>query len=75
MISGSRLTLKATELDIFVHQMSGFSREKAVELFNIPEGYTPVTVIALGYKNENDKGKIKQRKELSEIVFKNSFGK
>ncbi|MCH7972372.1 MAG: nitroreductase family protein [Bacteroidetes bacterium] len=68
------LTLKATEQDIYVHQMAGFSREKAVELFNIPEGFIPVTAIALGYKNENDEGKIKQRKELSEIVFENSFG-
>lgn len=69
------LTLKAIEQDIYVHQMAGFSREKAVELFKIPEGYTPVTVIALGYKNENDEDKIKQRKELNEIVFENFFGK
>ena len=69
------LTLKATELDIYVHQMAGFSREKAVDLFNIPEGFTPITVMALGYINENDESKIKQRKELSDIVFEKSFNK
>ncbi|HED07603.1 MAG TPA: nitroreductase [Ignavibacteria bacterium] len=67
------LTLKATELDIFVHQMSGFSRDKAIELFNIPEGYTPVSVIALGYKNIDDQKPEKGRKEISEFVFENSF--
>jgi len=69
------LILKATELDIYAHQMAGFSREKAVELFNIPDNYTPVTVIALGYKNEDDKKPEKGRKEISELVFENSFGK
>ncbi len=67
------LTLKATELDVYVHQMAGFSREKAKELFNIPDNYTPVTVIALGYKNEQDKKPEKERKEISEFVFENSF--
>jgi len=68
------LTLKATELEIYGHQMAGFSRDKAIELFNIPEGYNPVTVIAFGYKNKDDKKPEKGRKEINELVFKNNFG-
>jgi len=69
------LTLQATELDIYLHQMAGFSREKAKENFNIPNDFTPITVIALGYKNEDDKKPEKGRKEIKDLVFENDFGK
>ena len=43
------LTLQATALDLYVHQMAGFSAEKARELYGIPESAEPMVALALGY--------------------------
>lgn len=50
----ANLTLQATSLGLFVHQMGGFDAEKARTLFEIPEGYDPVNVIAIGYPDNPD---------------------
>jgi nitroreductase len=72
------LALQATALGLQVHQMAGFDREKAQEVFGIPEGYAPGSVIAVGYQgdpsNLNDRfvaGEVapRTRKPLSEIVL------
>ncbi|MEL6820116.1 MAG: nitroreductase family protein [Calditrichota bacterium] len=79
------LSLQATAMDIYLHQMGGYFPEKARELLEIPEGYTPVTFIAAGYLGDAEQlpeklrereGAARQRKELSEIVAsgKWSFG-
>ncbi len=77
------LSLQAISMDIFLHQMGGFNKEEAKKLFNIPTGYDPVSVIALGYQGNADKLpsplrerelKPRERKPLSEIVFANTFG-
>ncbi len=46
------LLAQATALGLMVHQMAGFYRDQAREAFAIPEGYAPVTVIALGYPGD-----------------------
>ena len=46
------LVLQATSMDLFVHQMAGFDREKARETYQIPEGFEPVAAIAVGYGGE-----------------------
>ncbi len=43
------LLVEATALNLFVHQMAGFSPEKVKELFTVPEGFEPVAAIAIGY--------------------------
>ena len=77
------LTLQATALDLYVHQMAGFYPEKAAEAFEIPEEFEPVAVLALGYLgNPDDLPKPlrereraeRSRKPLSELVFGESFG-
>ena len=45
----TNLTMQATAMDLYVHQMAGFDSEKAQQLFKIPEGYKPVSAIAIGY--------------------------
>jgi nitroreductase len=45
----TNLTLQATSMRLYVHQMAGFNSEKAKQLFNIPDGYEPVSAIAIGY--------------------------
>lgn len=44
------LCLQAAALGLMTHQMAGFVPERARELFNIPERYTPLTMLALGYQ-------------------------
>ena len=43
------LCLQATALGISVHQMGGFSPQKARELYGIPAAFEPLTAVALGY--------------------------
>ena len=50
----TNLTLQATAMGLYVHQMAGFDAEKAKETFNIPEGFEPVTAIAIGYYGSKD---------------------
>ena len=63
----TNLTLQATAMGLFVHQMSGFDSEKAKKLFNIPGGYEPVAAIAIGYYGNND--------DLQEEFVKSEFSK
>ena len=46
------LIVQATDLGLGVHQMAGFSPQKAREHFHIPEGYDPVSVLAIGYPGD-----------------------
>lgn len=62
------LTVQASSMGIYLHQMAGIIPQKAIELLNIPDGYEPVTAIALGYY-EGELG-IKPRKKVNEIAFK-----
>jgi nitroreductase len=81
--SVAHLSLEAMNQGLYVHQMGGFSGEKARELFEIPETFQPLTVIAVGYIGNADSlsEKLKERelqersrKELNEIVFSEKFG-
>ena len=74
----ANLVVQATALDLVVHQMAGFDTERARATFNIPEGFEPVTAIAIGYLGnaehlpdylrEREIGK-RSRRPLTEIVF------
>ena len=61
------LTVQASAMGIHLHQMAGILPQVAIDKLNIPEGYEPVTAIALGYY-EGGSG-VKERKNVSEIVF------
>ena len=50
----AHLTVQAGALGLVVHQMGGFDVPRARELFEIPEGYDPLTVIAIGYQGKLD---------------------
>jgi len=81
--SVAHLTLEAVNQGLHTHQMGGFSPERARELFEIPDTFQPLTVIAVGYMGEPEllSEKLKQRellerkrKELREIVFSGKYG-
>ncbi|MGB0678478.1 MAG: nitroreductase family protein [Polyangiales bacterium] len=44
----AQLTVQATALGYFTHQMAGFSEEKVRTQCKVSEGFTPVTGIAIG---------------------------
>lgn len=46
------LLVEATELGLVVHQMAGFFPEKVREIYGVPEGFEPLTAIAVGYPGE-----------------------
>ena len=43
------LTVQASSMELYLHQMAGFSAEAARETYGIPEGYEPIAAVALGY--------------------------
>lgn len=45
----AHLSVQAAALDLFVHQMAGFSTEWVRTRFDLPEDVEPVAAIALGY--------------------------
>jgi nitroreductase len=81
--AAANLTLQATALGLTTHQMAGFNVEAARERFAVPEGWEPVSVIALGYPGDLDSLTEKlrqrelaqrQRKPLETFVFSGAWG-
>lgn len=79
----AHITLEATSHGLFTHQMGGFSVEMAVDLFEIPQGFKPLAMMAIGYYGDPNTlpEELKQRetaprerKELKELVFSVKFG-
>ena len=76
------LSIQAQSMDIYLRQIGGFYADKAKEMLNIPEGFTPVSYIALGYLGDvNDLPADLQEKEntpktvkpLDEIIFNGTW--
>lgn len=76
---------QATALGLAVHQMAGINQSKIRSEYAIPEGFEPVTAVAVGYAGDpaqadnqelaaRDQGE-RQRKDFSDWVFSESFGK
>jgi nitroreductase len=78
----ANLLTQATALDLFVHQMAGFSPERVVEIYGLPEAFAPVAVIALGYGADGDlpepvrefESKPRSRKPIQSFVFQGQWG-
>ncbi len=77
------LTLQAMYEDLMVHQMGGFDRDMARELYHIPAAYDPICVLAIGYRDRPDSLPVdlrdrelapRSRKSLDELVFKDTWG-
>ena len=79
----AHLSFQASSENLYVHQMGGFFQEKAIEIFNIPDGHEVMSAIAIGYidspeklskKNAAQEGKARIRKRLKEMIFINKWG-
>ena len=53
-LATANLVIQATVLGVTVHQMAGFDVECMRRTYAIPEGFEPVTVLALGYPGSPD---------------------
>ncbi|MBN1184341.1 MAG: nitroreductase family protein [Bacteroidales bacterium] len=82
-LATSNLLLQAVSMGLQVHTMGGFDKTQAIIKLKIPNGFEPVTMIAVGYKGDinelseelkDRETKIRTRKELDSIVFKGIFG-
>lgn len=80
----AHLALQATALGLYAHGMAGFDRERARKELGVPDDYEVVTAIALGHLGspealpdavrERELAQ-RQRKPLSELVFKGHWDK
>jgi len=78
------LTFQAMELGLYVHQMAGFDAAKARQLVDIPEGFEPAAMLALGYLGDpdsvgeglrqHDRAR-RPRKPLDSLIFDGIWGK
>ncbi len=76
------MAVQASASGLYIHQMGGFDPEIAREFFNIPEDYTAVVAIAIGYLGKPEELpedmkdlEIKERTRIpiEKLVFTNSF--
>ena len=81
--SVAQLTIQATEMGLFVHQMAGFEADKARQAAGLPDDCEPMVVIAIGhYGNLDDLPEMLRERELaprirkpvSEFVFQGRWG-
>jgi nitroreductase len=77
-LATENLVLQATALGLASHQMAGFDAERARRAFHIPDGFTPMAMIAVGHPgsaDDLDEGLQQRemaprvRRELEEIAF------
>jgi nitroreductase len=77
------LSVQATALGLFAHQMAGILPDKIRELYQIPDSHEPVTGIAVGYPGTPEQlpDKLRQRetaprtrKPIGEFVFSGRWG-
>jgi nitroreductase len=79
------LCLQATALGMMAHQMGGFDARKAHETFDIPEHYTCMAMIAVGYAAAADtlaseelrglERAARERRTLGECFFDGDWGR
>jgi len=78
----TNLLLQGLSLDVYVHQMGGFSVGKVKEYFNLTGEIEPVAMMAVGYLGDGTSispellmrdEKRRPRKSVNEYVFKNSL--
>jgi nitroreductase len=80
----SKALLQATAIGLGVHQMAGFSAERARELYAIPDDFEPVAAIAIGHPGNLDdlpedlrkrERASRARRSQAEFVFTEAWGK
>lgn len=77
------LVIQATALGLHVHMMAGFDVEKARAAYGVPDGFDPLTAIAIGHlgpidvldeRKQAQERAPRTRLSLSGVVFKERWG-
>lgn len=71
-LAAGSLSMQATELGLFIHQMAGIDLDAARRQYAIPEGFEAVTAIAIGYPGEME-GATRSRRPQSTFVFEGGW--
>ena len=85
-LATENLFLEAVEMGLAAHAMAGYDAVPVREEFGIPEGFTPIAMIAIGYPyrgkleelDEKLRGKelaARERKSIVEIAFSGFWGR
>lgn len=78
----SNLLMQALTLDVYVHQMAGFSVDKVKKYFSLSDDIEPVAMMAVGYLGDGQNlspellardEKRRPRKSINEFVYKDVF--
>ena len=70
------MSLLAADIGLSSHQIGGFDPEKIQEDFNLPEGHTPLSIIAIGYESEEEEydPEARERRAIEENFFLGNWG-
>jgi nitroreductase len=70
------LALQATSMQLMAHQMGGFDEVKTKKLFQIPDRFVPLSVIAVGFEADAEAAKqvAKTRRPLQDNFFVGEWG-
>lgn len=75
--AAAHMALQAAELGLVIHQMAGVEQGKVASQYNLPDGFTAETAIAIGYPGQGDlndaESKARQRKNFDEFVFSGNW--
>lgn len=80
----AHMTIQATALGLAVHQMAGFDPKAVCTACEIPEGFEPVSMVAIGYCGEPEQlpsdlaereRAARQRLDPTELFFSHHWGK
>ncbi len=85
-LASENLVIAAVDMGLVAHQMAGFDSDRARREFKIPDGFTPMAMIAIGhpYKGSLDdldeKTRARElaprsRKPIGDLAFEGSWGK
>jgi len=78
------MSAQAASMNLYLHQMAGFSPDKARELFEVPDEFDIVTMIAVGYKGNAEilpesmremESSVRDRKDLDSLLFCGDWNK
>lgn len=67
-LATENLLLQAVELDLAAHAMAGFEVEQARREFNIPDGFTVLAMIAIGYPYRGNLDDLDEKLRASELA-------
>ncbi len=69
------MSLAAAGMGLMAHQIGGFDREEIQEEFEIPSGYVPLALIAVGYEGNPPEESSRTRRPVEENFFSGEWGK